>query len=136
MLVGLIDGDGYISITKTKKNFIKICLVISLHINDISTLNYLQSVLKIGKIRTYPKLGNKNVCKLVINKTDLQVYLFPLLIYHNMYFLTKVRSEQYNKALYIMKNDIKFFSDIPDNSFSSLNIVNSKDVLKLKFFDH
>jgi LAGLIDADG endonuclease/Cytochrome b/b6/petB len=136
MLVGLIDGDGYISITKTKKNFIKICLVISLHKDDISTLNYLQSVLNLGIIKTYPKLGKKNTCKLVINKTDLQVYLFPLLIFHNIYFLTKVRSEQYNKALYIMKNDIKLFSDIPDNSFSNLNIFSSKDILRLNFFEN
>lgn len=133
MLVGLIDGDGYISITKTKKNFIKICLVISFHKDDISTLNYLRSVLNLGIINTYEKI---NTCKLVINKTDLQVYLFPLLIYHNIHFLTKVRSEQYYKALYIMKNDIKLFSDIPNNSFSDLNILSSKDILRLNFFEN
>jgi len=136
MLIGLIDGDGYISINKSKKNFIKICLVISLHINDISTLNYIQSILNLGKIKTYPKSGKKDTCKLVINKTDLQVYLFPLLVHHNLYFLTKVRREQYFKALWIMENDIKIFSQIPNKFFSRVDFVNSKDILDLNYFDN
>jgi len=135
MLMGLIDGDGYISITKSKKNFIRICLVISLHINDISTLNYIQSILKIGRIKTYPKSGKKDTCKLVINKTDLQVFLFPLLIYHNLYFLTKKRREQYYKALYVMENDIKIFSDIPNKCFLDTRVITSRNILELKFFN-
>jgi hypothetical protein len=50
-LVGLIDGDGNIQITKTKKGFITIKLIIGLHLNDLSTLEYIISVLKIGKIQ-------------------------------------------------------------------------------------
>ena len=38
MLVGFIDGDGYISITKTTKGFITIKLVISLDLKDLITL--------------------------------------------------------------------------------------------------
>jgi hypothetical protein len=72
-LVGLIDGDGYIQVTKTSKGFITIKLVISLHLEDISTLEYLHSVLKIGKINVYKDLRSP-ACKLVINKTDLQEY--------------------------------------------------------------
>jgi hypothetical protein len=53
MLVGLIDGDGYICIIKTSKGFIKINLTISLHINDLSTLEYILSVLGLGKITVY-----------------------------------------------------------------------------------
>lgn len=40
-LTGLIDGDGYIQITKTSKGFITIKLVISIHLDDISTLEYI-----------------------------------------------------------------------------------------------
>ncbi len=50
-LAGLIDGDGYIQITKTKKGFITIKLIIGLHLNDLTTLEYILSVLKIGKIQ-------------------------------------------------------------------------------------
>lgn len=34
-LVGFIDGDGYVQITKTTKGFIAIKLVISIHFKDI-----------------------------------------------------------------------------------------------------
>jgi len=79
MLVGLIDGDGHISITKTHKGYIKICLVISLDIRDLSLIEYIFSMLGLGKINSYPKLKVKDTCKLVINKTDLQDIFFPLL---------------------------------------------------------
>ena len=35
--VGLVDGDGYIQVTETSKGFIAIRLVISLHLEDLST---------------------------------------------------------------------------------------------------
>lgn len=111
-LVGLIDGDGYIQVTKTSKGFITIKLVISLHLEDISSLEYIHSVLKIGKINVYKDLRSPT-CKLVINKTDLQEILFPLLIYHKIFFLTITRIDQFNLAMYIMKNDIKMYNKIP-----------------------
>lgn len=112
-LVGFIDGDGYILIHKTEKGFIKINLTISLDIRDLSLLHHIQSTLGIGIIKTYPKTKNPDTCKLVINRTDLQEILFPLLIHHNLFFLTNTRREQYNKAMYILENNIKLFSEIP-----------------------
>ena len=103
MLVGFIDGDGYISITKTLKGFIRIDLTISLHIRDLSTLQYMQSVLGIGRINVYSKL---NTCKWIITKTDLQEVLLPLLLHHNLYFLTEKRREQFDKAMFILQNNI------------------------------
>ena len=85
-LVGLIDGDGYIQINKTSKGYITIKLVISLHLDDLSTLEYIHSVLKLGNLNIYKDLRSPT-CKLVINKTDLQEVLFPLFIYNNIYSL-------------------------------------------------
>ena len=82
---GLIDGDGYIQITKTTRGFIAIKLVISLHLQDVSTLEYIHSVLKIGKINIY-RDNRSPTCKLVINRTDLQKIVFPLFIYHSIFF--------------------------------------------------
>jgi LAGLIDADG endonuclease len=111
-LVGFIDGDGYIQITRTGKGYIAVKLIISIHIEDISVLNYIQSVLKIGKIKTY--YDHKSpACKLIFNKTELQEVLFPLLLYHNIFFLTKTRIDQFNKAMCIMIDDIKLYSNIP-----------------------
>jgi len=136
MFVGVVDGDGHISISKVKEQYIKISLVLSLHINDIDVLNYIQSVLKLGKINIYPKKGIIHNCKLVINKTDLQDIVFPLLLHHELFFLTKVRNEQFNKALFIMKNNLIYFKDIPILSFIREEILNSESILNLKFFDN
>ena len=111
-LVGFIDGDGYIQVTKTPQGFIAIKLVISLHLDDISTLEYIRSVLKLGKINIYKDLRSP-ACKLAINKTDLQKILFPLLKYHNIYFLTETRKNQFNLAMYILENNITFYHEIP-----------------------
>jgi Cytochrome b/b6/petB/LAGLIDADG endonuclease len=133
-LVGLIDGDGYIQVTKTEKGYIAIKLIISIHLEDISVLNYIQSVLKIGKIKTYPNYKS-SICKLIINKTELQEVLFPLLLYHKIFFLTKTRIDQFNKAMCIMVDDIKLFSNIPKTP-KIVNILpmNPAGYLKLFFF--
>ena len=110
-LVGLIDGDGYIQITKSTKGFITMKLTISLHLEDISTLEYIHSVLKIGKITTYKDLRSPT-CRLVINRTDLQEVLFPLLIHHNLFFLTTTKAHQFNLAMYILKENIKKYDEI------------------------
>lgn len=109
--VGMVDGDGYIQITKTSKGFIAMKLVISLHIEDVSTLEYIHSVLKLGKINIYRDNRNPR-CKLVINRTDLQKIVFPLLLYHNIFFLTDTRRKQFDLAIYILKQNIKKLDEI------------------------
>src|ERR1700734_2812509 len=135
MLIGIIDGDGHISITNTKKGYIKMNLVISLNIRDLSTLEYIYSILKLGKINTYPKSKIKDICKLVIHKTDLQDILFPLLRYYKLSFLTKTRYKQYAKAIYILENNVLYFDDIPNNipNYKYMPL-NPEEYLYLKFF--
>lgn len=110
-LVGLIDGDGYIQISKTTKGYIAIRLVICLSLEDISSLEYIYSVLKIGKIKIYRDYKNP-ICILVINKTDLQEVIFPLLIHHDIFFLTESRRAQFDLAMFILKNDLKLYNQI------------------------
>jgi hypothetical protein len=110
--------------------------VISLHLEDLSTLEYIHSVLKIGKINIYKDLKSPT-CKLIINKTDLQEVLFPLFIYHKIFFLTNTRMAQFNLAMHIMKNDIKLYNQIP--SLNNIPIVfevpkNPLDYTLLHFF--
>jgi len=111
-LAGFIDGDGYIQVTKTTKGFITIKLVISIHLKDISSLEYIQSVLNLGKISINRNHKSPN-CKLIINKTDLQEVLFPLLLHHEIFFLTETRRAQFDLAMFIMKNDQKVYDEIP-----------------------
>lgn len=137
MLVGFIDGDGYISITKSTKGFITLNLTISLHIKDLSALQYIQAVLGLGRINLYPKSGKQDTCKLVINKTDLQEILFPLFLYHNLFFLTNTRREQFDKALFILQNNLKLFSDIPAVVPSMFSLPSTaSDYTNLPFFNN
>jgi hypothetical protein len=134
MLVGLIDGDGYISITKTPKGYIRVNLIISLNIRDLPLLEYIKSTLCIGNINTYPKI---KTCKLVINSTDLKEIFFPILKHHNLFFLTDTRREQYDKALYLFNNDIKLYSKMPSIMLSTSQELKSvKDYINLSFFNN
>nr|YP_009445548.1 LAGLIDADG endonuclease [Bipolaris cookei]ATV95711.1 LAGLIDADG endonuclease [Bipolaris cookei] len=131
---GLVDGDGYIQITNTTKGFITIKLVISLHLEDLSTLEYINSVLKVGKLNIY-RDNRSPTCKLVINRTDLQEIVFPLFLYNNIFFLTETRSKQFNSAMYILKNDIRTFDKIPKDIPVSFELPKTPlDYTKLLFF--
>ena len=136
-LVGLIDGDGYIQITRSTKGFIAIKLTIVLSLDDLSTLEYIHSVLKIGKI-TKHKDNKTEYCKLIINKTDLQEVLFPLLLHHNIFFLTETRRNQFDRAMFIFKNEIKSYDLIPNNkkipTIFKLPLT-AKDYINLNFFN-
>ncbi len=134
MLTGFIDGDGCIIIHKTTKGYIKINLTIGLNIRDLSVLQYIHSILNIGKVTVYSK---NETCKLTINRTDIQDVLFPLFIHHKLFFLTETRRKQYDKAMYILQNDIKFFSEIPailPTSFAAPLPETSLDYTNLPFF--
>src|SRR5271170_5018054 len=87
-IAGLIDGDGYIQITRSTKGFITIKLVLTIHLEDLSTLEYIHSVLKLGKITINRDQKSPN-CSLKISRTDLQEVLFPLLLHHGIFFLTE-----------------------------------------------
>jgi hypothetical protein len=86
MLVGLIDGDGYN--TQTPGGFIRIQLILSMNMEELDMVKYIQSVLKVGRINTYPAI---NTVKYTISRTDLQEVVFPLLVHHALFFLTNVR---------------------------------------------
>lgn len=111
-LAGLIDGDGYIQVTRTTKGFITIKIVISIHLDDISTLEYIQSVLKLGKILINRDHKSPS-CRLIINRTDLQEIIFPLLLHHGIFFLTETRKAQFDLAMFILKDDKKVYHQIP-----------------------
>lgn len=137
-LVGLIDGDGYIQIVKTTKGYISIKLIICLSLEDISSLEYIYSVLKIGKLQIALAPDKNNpICKLVFCKTDLQEVIFPLLIHHKIYFITESRRAQFDLAMFIFNNDFKLFNQI--SCFNKVPTIfelpkTASDYLSLAFF--
>lgn len=133
-LVGFIDGDGYIQISKSKKDYVSFNLAISIHLDDISVLYYIQSVLKLGAIYHYPKYKSP-CCRLIINKTELQEVLLPLLLYHGVFFLTERRIYQFNMAMHIIIKDIKMYSALPKLPPVFLKLPeDAKGYLNLSFF--
>jgi len=137
MFIGLIDGDGYIAIIKAhQRDNITIRLVLSLEQKELPMLEYLQSVLKIGSITQYPKI---NKVKFIINRTDLQEIVFPLMNHHHLFFLTLTRPLQYNKAIYVLTQPISQFSKIPEVIPVAPGVVaelTASEYLLLDFFNH
>jgi hypothetical protein len=136
-VAGVIDGDGYIQVTQTSKGFITIKLIISIHLEDLSTLEYIHSVFKLGKLTIYRDLQNP-CCKLIFNRTDLQEVIFPLFIHHQIWFLTETRRSQFDLAMYIFKNEIKYYNNIPLYNITSIFELpsTSKDYLNLAYFNN
>jgi hypothetical protein len=136
-MTGFIDGDGYIQIAKTTKGYIAIRLVITLSLEDLSTLEYIHSVLKLGKLTTNRDRKNPT-CSLIINKTDLQEIIFPLLILHGIFFLTETRRAQFDKAMFILKNDIKLYDQVENiEKIPTVSLqlpITPYNYLKLAFF--
>ena len=131
-LAGFIDGDGYIGISKTNKGYVRFNLAISIHLDDISTLNYIQSILKLGKLYTYPKRKSPTAT-LIFTKTDLQEVLFPLLIYHSIYFLTETRKKQYEKAIHVLSSNTLMYSELAKDTSVSQELA-IKSYINLPFF--
>jgi hypothetical protein len=95
-------------------------------------LKYIQSVLGVGRINEYPSI---NTVKYIISRTDLQEIIFPLLIKHNLLFLTETRRNQFDLAFLILNNNILYFSNIPAiiQKLSNLPLT-ANDYVLLPFF--
>lgn len=157
LIVGFIDGDGYIRITKKSKSniynqtteqgifnntkyYIYISLIINLNKNELELLQYFHKHLDIGKVYNItPKKGNK-LARWEINKTDLFNKLEPLLEYHNIKFLTETRQKQYLLLKYIKYNNLIYYEDINKNNkyineYINNNKINNK-FNKLDYFNN
>lgn len=133
-LAGFIDGDGTISIMTRKSHLVTMQLTISIHLEDLAILNYIQSVLKIGRIYTYSNRKSPTV-QLIFNRTELHEILFPLFLRHEIFFLTETRRAQYNMAIHILKNNISYSTDLPSVApvFNELPTT-AEGYVKLAFF--
>lgn len=124
LIVGFIDGDGFIRISKklktiypsnSHKYYVYVSLIINLHNNDLDLLKYFNLYFKIGKVYNItPKKGNK-LARWEINKTELINVFIPLLEKYNISFLTETRQKQYLLLKYIINNNIIDYKDIVNN---------------------
>jgi hypothetical protein len=101
--VGIIDAEGTISINPDN-GYIRIFLKISMHSRDLGLLQEVrESMLNIGVIHRVDANGKVSW---VISRTDLQEILFPLMIYHNLFFLVLARHTQYHLAIYVLETGL------------------------------
>lgn len=126
LIVGFIDGNGYLRITSKSKNYIYISLVVNLHEKNKDLLDYFQTVLQIGRVYYItPKKGNKLV-RWEINKTEIINKLIPLLENYNIKFLTINRQNQYYLIKYIIDYKLIDYSEIINNKELITNYINSQ----------
>lgn len=133
MFVGLVDGDGYIAIIRLGLS-IKIELVILMDIRELKMLKYIQSVLNVGRIYEFPAT---NVVKYIINRTDLQEIIFPLLIFQkiNTDFCFSLRQRTHYLLFEAFKIIFSTTRKIEDKEGYSAFVVSSKkDIQKVVNF--
>jgi hypothetical protein len=117
--MGLVDGDGYIEIgpqkqynKKTKElvnSTIRARLVIRLHSRDRWLLQFISSTLGVGSLS---ELVKENQVRLIFSKKDLVDVIIPLILFHNLQFLTFNRQMQFFLLTYIIDNNIKQWDKI------------------------
>jgi hypothetical protein len=138
LLVGIIDGDGYIAVTRTIKGYIEILLIISLDHKDRDLLEYIQKTIGFGRINGpfFNKDGTITSKSVFFSekRVDLQEILFPLFIYSDIFFLTDIRRKQFNLAVFVVTNNILKFDDIPSQIPSS-PFLPSLPISPLKYLD-
>jgi hypothetical protein len=115
-LAGIIDGDGYIRVVASDslRKFAAISLLITLIHTELPLLILIKDTLGIGRIvGPYKNPKGEDTISLIFNKTELQQVLFPLFIYHGIFFLTYDRRAQYAKAIFLMEQGLTKMSDLP-----------------------
>lgn len=138
-MAGLIDGDGYIAITRDG-NKVVIRLVISLDMVDQAMLLFIRDTLGFGRVTAPTTHKSSTKVKLIFSRTELQELLFPLFIHHGIFFLTHTRRAQFDRAMYVIANQITKFDMIPSIIPASILLPSlpsiAADYLELPFFSH
>ena len=148
ILIGFLDGDGYIEIGPQKQNSknpnyqpkstIRSRIVLRLHKKDKELLKLIKNTLKIGKI---DELKTKNQYRLIISKTEIVNVIYPFLINNNIEFLVFNRRRQFFLLKYIIENNIKHWEDVDLNKIDRLfnknnNKIEFVDIIKLPYFNN
>ena len=136
ILIGILDGDGYIEIGPQKqynkkfitnpKQTIRIRIVLRLHKEDKELLEFIIDKLNIGKL---DELKSVNQYRLIIYKTDIINIIYPYLHTNNLEFLTYNRRKQFFLLKYIIDNNIHYWEDL------DLALDDSGSLLYLKVYN-
>jgi len=130
-LVGLIEGDGYFSITKNGK-YIKYELGIELSIRDAQLIFKIKKILGLGKISLREREGGiKMICLRIRNKSHLIKNIIP--IFDKFPLISKKQYDYLRFREAILKNII-YFEDLPLYKRPNNDLNSIENILNLPYF--
>ena len=129
MLVGIIEGDGWISITK-KSQYLLYEVGIELHIRDIQLIYKIKKLLGVG-IVSFKEGKNKTVVYRIINKSHLINIIIPLF---EEYPLLSNKQYDYLRFKNMLLNDIIYYKDLPNYTRPLIPINSIDSILNKHYF--
>jgi len=130
-LVGLIEGDGWFSITKNG-NYCQYEFGIELHIRDVKLIYKIKKLLGIGTVNfRNSDLRSKTVTYRVKNKSHLINIILP--IFDKYPLLTNKQYDYLNFRTCLIKNII-LYQDLPIYNRPTLPINNHIEILNTSYF--
>jgi LAGLIDADG endonuclease len=129
-LVGLIEGDGYFSISK-KGKYLTYELGIELSIRDVQLIYKIKRILGIGIVSFREKNGKKMVSLKIRNKDHLKKYILPIFDKYPM-----LSKKQYDYIWFkdCLIKDIIYSKDLIQYTRSNENINSVKSILNTSYF--
>nr|YP_010996231.1 LAGLIDADG endonuclease [Mucor indicus]WPA89403.1 LAGLIDADG endonuclease [Mucor indicus] len=107
-LVGLIEGDGWFSVTKNGE-YIKYEFGIELDIRDVQLLYKIKKILGVGTINIRERNNQKMVFYRIRNKSHLKSIVLPIFDKYPMF-----SNKQYDYLMFkeLLLNDVKYSKDL------------------------
>lgn len=109
-LVGLIEGDGWFSVTKNGK-YVRYEFGIEMDIRDVQLLYKIKGILGVGKIDIRQRDQTKMVRYRIRNKSHLRSIVLPIFDKYPMF-----SNKQYDYLMFkeLLLNEVNFSKDLPD----------------------
>ena len=130
-LVGLIEGDGWFSVTKNGK-YIKYEFGIEMNIRDIQLLYKIKEILGVGTIDIRERNQRKTCLYRVRNKSHLKSIVLPIFDKYPMF-----SNKQYDYLMFkdLLLNDVHFSKDLsyyvrPIDPLNSIDSILDKSYFK------
>ena len=130
-LVGLIQGDGWFSMTKNGK-YCKYEFGIELHIRDIQMLYKIKKALGVGTINI--RKDQQKAMFRIRNKHQLRDIILPIF---DLYPMFSTKQLKYLKFRENLLNNVIFYEDLIDIDSSKTNVINNADqIMRSPYFDN
>jgi hypothetical protein len=132
-IVGLIEGDGFFSVSKAAGKYISYELGIELGIKDVQLIYKIKDILGIGIVSFRERDSVKMVSLRIRNKSHLINYILPIF---DKYPLISNKQYDYLRFREALLSGITFYEDLPKytrpSTISPLNCVES--ILSIPYF--